>query len=93
MTNISVEIYEKSESYCRYCESVGRVFDKWLQQTDNIVHPEVFSAEDNSDMLTELGAQQAPVYIVRRDGNTSVISGNNPDLLIDTLNGKSSIWD
>lgn len=93
MTNISVEIYEKSESYCRYCESVGRVFDKWLKQSSDDITTDFFSAEENSDMLSELGAQQAPVYIVRRDGNTSVISGNNPDLLIDTLNGKSSIWD
>lgn len=93
MAKINVEIYEKTQSFCRYCISVGHVFSKWREQTSDEVEFDVYSAEEHAEELNALGAKQAPVYIVEREGATEVISGNNPDKLIDVLNGNSSIWD
>ncbi|AYQ98438.1 thioredoxin [Corynebacterium phage Kimchi1738] len=96
MTKIDVTAYEKTRSHCPQCEDMRKHFERWLSDDENIHHDitrVTLSAEDNRDLLIELGVMSAPVYVIERDGKTSVVSGNNPDILIDALNGVDGIWD
>lgn len=96
MTKIDVTVYEKTRSHCPQCDDMRKHFEHWLNDDDNVHHDVtrvVLSAEDNRDALIELGAMSAPVYVIERDGNQNVVSGNNPDVMIDALNGVDSIWD
>lgn len=96
MTKIDVTVYEKTCSPCQQCDDMRRHFERWLNDDDNVHHDVtrvVLSAEDNRDALIELGAMSAPVYVIDRDGKQNVVSGNNPDVMIDALNGVDSIWD
>lgn len=93
MAKVEVDIYEKKHSHCSNCEAMRPVFEEWANDTTDTVTSWTFSAEDHVEELRDLGVQQAPVYLVRRDDKTSVISGYNPDILVDELNGDTGIWD
>lgn len=96
MSKIDVTVYEKTRGRCTQCDDMRKIFERWLDDDDNVHHDVtriVLSAEDNRDALIELGAMSAPVYVVERDNRQTVISGNNPDVMIDALNGVDSLWD
>lgn len=92
MTNITVDRYEKTESRCVQCESMRREFDKWADQSTDEIVMNTFSAEANRDVLLDAGARSAPVYIITREGVTTVVSGDNPDIMIDALEGNDGLW-
>ena len=97
---ITVTFYKKTYSHCSSCDAMATVLQRWI---DN--HPEAkikvftLSVEDNMDQVrTDFpNAQQAPIVVVDRvndDINERTwVSGNNPDILVDMLNGDQDIWD
>lgn len=93
MAKVEVDIYNKTQSHCSNCKVMGEVFEKWASQTTDKVTSFTMSAESNRDKLIELGAQSAPVYVVKRGSSTTVISGLNPDILVDALDGRDGLWD
>lgn len=93
MAKVEVDIYNKTYGHCSNCREMTRVFTEWASQTDDKVTSFTFSAEEHSESLKDLGAQAAPVYIVKRGKNTTVVSGLNPDILVDALEGRDDLWD
>lgn len=93
MSKVEVDIYNKTYSHCSNCVAMSEVFTDWVTDTSDRVKTFTLSAEDHAEELKDLGARSAPVYVVKRDGNTTVVSGNNPDILVDALNGDDGIWD
>lgn len=93
MAKVEVDIYNKTYGYCSNCEAMGAVFSEWVGKTTDKVTSFTLSAEDNRDKLIELGVQMAPVYVVKRGGAETVVSGNNPDVLVDALDGRDGLWD
>lgn len=93
--NIKVDFYEKTTSHCTFCKSMMNVLNTWIENSSDKVEVSTHSIEENLGSLIAEGVQAkaAPVVIVERGKNITVISGNNPDILVDALNGKSSIWD
>ena len=93
MSKIDVTIYEKTQSPCPYCDNMRRHFLSWQAKSTDTVTAEFKSAEENIDTLITLGASAAPVYIIKRGKNESIVYGNNPDVLIDSLEGVDGVWD
>lgn len=93
MSKIEVTVYEKTQSPCRYCDSMRRHFLSWQAKSSDTVNVEFKSAEENTDTLIALGATAAPVYIIKRGKNETIVFGNNPDVLIDSLEGVDGVWD
>ena len=86
-----VEIYEKPR--CPNCVQMRRVFDEWLEKNPNTSF-DVLSAVDNKVYLAERGVMSAPCYrIISTTGDEQFISGLNPDMLMDALNGDDELWD
>lgn len=86
-----IEIYEKPR--CPNCIQMRRVFDKWLEKNPDANFGEL-SAKDNKDYLAERGVMSAPCYrIISTTGDEQFISGLNPDMLMDALNGDDELWD
>lgn len=95
MTKIYVSIFNKTETRCTNCKDMMKVFNDWaLDNVDTAdLTTTVESVEENRDFLIkDLGALAAPVYVIDREGKTTVVSGNNPDILVDALNGDDDIW-
>lgn len=87
----SIEIYEKPR--CPNCIKMRKVFDKWVEKNPDAKF-EAFSAIENKSFLAENGVMSAPCYrIVSTTGDEQFISGDNPDMLMDALNGSDDIWD
>lgn len=97
---ITVTFYKKTYSHCSACDAMASVLQRWIDS-----HPEVkikvftLSIEDNMDRIQTYfpNARQAPVVVIDRsrggDVDRSWTSGNNPDILVDMLNGDQDIWD
>ncbi len=94
MARIEVDIYNKTLSKCPHCASMRKVFDRWCLENEECheVTSVEMSAEYNLDILMELGVQSAPVYVIRRDGHTSVVSGDSQDDLVELLEGRDLTW-
>lgn len=69
-----------------------KAFEQWLEETDKTVDVHERSAIDNAEFLKSEGHLAAPVYFVEYGGEVHSVSGLQPDLLVDTLNGDDSIW-
>ena len=69
-----------------------KAFDQWLEETDKTVDVHELSAIEHAELLKSEGHLAAPVYYVEREGEVHSVSGLQPDLLVDTLNGYDSIW-
>lgn len=93
LKKINITRYNKTQSHCSNCDRMDDAFNSWAAQAEVEIDMLTLSAEDHRDELIELGATSAPVYVVHLDGDMKVISGYNPDILIDTLNGESDIWE
>lgn len=93
MSKVHVKIYEIKSRPCRYCNIMRQHFGSWQATTRDTVTVEEFDAEEHPEALAELGALAAPVYVVKRGRTESVVYGNNPDILIDALNGVDGVWD
>ena len=89
-TRMRVTIYSKPR--CGACTKMREAFDQWLEETDKTVDVHEFSAIENAELLRNGGHLAAPVYYVEREGEVHSVSGLQPDLLVDTLNGYDSIW-
>lgn len=91
---IKVTVYEKTDSYCVHCEQMRAVMDEWLNRNPDVeVSVVTFSIEENLELMMEYGFNSAPVYVIENQDVTTMTSGNNPDLLIDALENRNSIWD
>lgn len=91
---IKVTVYEKTDSYCVHCEQMRAVMDEWLNHNpDAEVSVVTFSIEENLELMMEYGFNSAPVYVIESEEVVTMTSGNNPDLLIDALENRNSIWD
>lgn len=69
-----------------------KAFDQWLEETDETVDVQELSAIESAELLKSGGHLAAPVYFVERGGEVHSVSGLQPDLLVDILNGDDSIW-
>lgn len=91
---IKVTVYEKTDSYCAHCEQMRAVMDEWLNRNPDVeVSVVTFSIEENLELMMEYGFNSAPVYVIENQEVTTMTSGNNPDLLIDALENRNSVWD
>lgn len=91
---IKVTVYEKTDSYCVHCEQMRAVMDEWLNRNPDVeVSVVTFSIEENLELMMEYGFNSAPVYVIESEEVVTMTSGNNPDLLIDALENRNSIWD
>ena len=97
MAYIEIEFYEKTYSHCTQCENMKAALMEWIEQNKGKDQITLFSlsAEDNIDHIQKEApdAQSAPVVKVIRGTVEQWVSGNNPDILIDVLEGRTSIWD
>ena len=66
--------------------------DQWLEETNKTVDVYERSAIESAEFLKSEGHLAAPVYFVEHDGEVHSVSGLQPDLLVDILNGDDSIW-
>ena len=89
-TRTRVTIYSKPR--CPSCVAMRKAFDQWLEETDETVDVHELSAIEHAELLKSEGHLAAPVYFVEYDGDVHSVSGLQPDLLVDTLNGDDSIW-
>ena len=91
---IKVTVYEKTDSYCVHCEQMRAVMDEWLNHNPDVeVSVVTFSIEENLELMMEYGFNSAPVYVIENQDVTTMTSGNNPDLLVDALENRNSVWD
>lgn len=95
MSLIHIVRWEKTTTACPQCDNMRRHVDKWLEVNgdDHEVVITNESAEDDRDYLIDIGATTAPVYMVERDGVETTVMGNNPDILLDALDGQEEIWE
>lgn len=93
---VDVLFFEKTLSRCPSCLSMKKTLEAWEKK-----HPEVhvdtayLPVEQHIDYIQKEhpNIQEAPVIEVHRDGEKHVVSGNNPDILVDYLSGLDSVWD
>lgn len=91
---IKVTVYEKTESYCVHCEQMRAVMEEWLDRNPDVeVSVVTLSIEENLELMMEYGFNSAPVYVIESEDVTTMTSGNNPDLMIDALENRNSVWD
>lgn len=88
---VSVTIYEKPS--CSACRVMRDAFNNWLCDTNDRVSIAERSAIEEVDFLIADGHLSAPVYYIERDGESHSVSGMQPDLLVDLLQGDDSIWE
>jgi hypothetical protein len=93
---VRITFYTKTYGHCHNCDAMKVVMRKWIDNYDGNVELMTLSAEDNIGSLKEkygnsLG--EAPVIEITRSGKEYVVTGNNPDIMVDYLNGADSIWD
>lgn len=91
---IKVTVYERTEYYCGHCEQMQAVMEEWLNRNPDVeVSVVTFSIEENLELMMEYGFNSAPVYVIENGDVTTMTSGNNPDILIDALENRNSVWD
>lgn len=91
---IKVTVYERTEYYCGHCEQMQAVMEEWLNRNPDVeVSVVTFSIEENLELMMEYGLNSAPVYVIENGDVTTMTSGNNPDILIDALENRNSVWD
>lgn len=93
---IEIDFYHKTYSACPACDRMGKTLDRWIEENpEKNINVNWLSAEDHAVELRAREVSAAPVIVIRRSKNTAeeIVSGNNPDILIDILDGKSSVWD
>lgn len=93
---VKITFYTKTMGRCTNCEAMKTALHRWIDDYDGNVELITLSAEDCIGILKEkygdsLG--QAPVIEITRSGKEYVVTGNNPDIMVDYLNGVDSIWD
>lgn len=95
--SITVDFYKKTESICPSCNRMDIVLKSWIKKhPEHEVEVNYLSAEEHLETLKSFGVREAPVIFVDRvgsDGRVEMVTGNNPDILVDLLDGKSDIWD
>lgn len=89
---ITIDIYSKPR--CVACNVMRDALEDWIEDT-NAKHVTITErdARQHLDYLTEQGHLAAPVYEIEIDGLTSYVSGQQPDVLVDILDGDDDIWD
>ena len=87
---VRVTIFSKPR--CPSCVAMRKAFNQWLEETDRTVDVHELSAIEHAELLKSEGHLAAPVYFVEYDGDVHSVSGLQPDLLVDTLNGDDSVW-
>lgn len=77
---------------CQYCTAMKRAYLKWKEHNPREHKLTTLSAAEHRDMLKELGAMSAPVWVVKDENNEYVVSGLNTDALVDILDGDGDFW-
>lgn len=93
MRQLDVEIYEK-RGHCPNCLTMRSEFDKWSSGSDDEVEVTIGFIEAHPEIVAESEALAAPIYKIT-DLNTeevNFVSGLQPDVLVDTLDGKLDLW-
>lgn len=97
MANIEIEFYEKTRSHCPNCMYMKAALRRWIEQNGGKDDVKVFSLslEDNRDKVIAENpdAKAAPAVKITRGKDVNWVTGNNPDIMVDYLNGDSDIWD
>lgn len=88
---IKINIYSKPR--CSQCVVMRDTLESWVKDTGKSVDVLELSAIEYIDYLTDQGHMSAPVYEIERNGEMSYVSGLQPDVLVDILDGNESIWD
>lgn len=94
--SITVNFYKKTYTHCPACEAMEKTLTRWIEENEEVdVTVFTLSLEDNADKISTKfpDAKQAPIVEVERPGERTWVSGNNPDILVDLLNGDQDIWD
>lgn len=93
---IQVDFYEKTESVCPYCRKMNAVLNNWIKKhPEHDVTVDYLSVEEFLDGLKDVGVTSAPAVFVRRgnDKSNTMVQGNNPDILVDLLDGEDGLWE
>lgn len=93
MQEVTVDVYAK-KTHCTYCNAMRSELDRWIGDTRDDTQVEVndFFIEEHPEVFDHGDFLAAPIYRIERDGEEFWINGNNPDVLVDTLNGNESVW-
>lgn len=91
MTPITIVRYSKPR--CPSCVLMDETLTRWQKGKSRPVYVEDKSALDYLEYLRGEGHMAAPVYEITIDGVTRSVSGAQPDVLVDILDGTSGIWD
>lgn len=96
MSKTEITFFEKKYSHCPSCIVMRTAIEKWAADNpeEELVMTSL-SAEDNISFLRENypNHKQAPVVLMTRDGYDMVVSGRNPDILVDMLGGLDDLWE
>lgn len=93
---IDVKFYTKAYSRCTQCDAMKTALLSWEEEhPEHDVDVEFVAVEEHLDEVQAKypKVQSAPIVEVTRGRSTEVVSGNNPDILEDLLNGLDSVWD
>lgn len=94
---VEIDFYEKVYAHCPACVSQKKIVEAWIEknESDLDITYRKFPLEEHVEELQEKhrGLLGAPVIEILRNGERHVVSGNNPDILADYLNGIDSVWD
>ena len=85
-----VEVYSKPN--CKNCDTMADHFSAWLAENEGVADVKNRGAEDNIELLMDNDVFAAPAYRIIRGDEEEWVSGLNPDLLIDKLNGDDGVW-
>ena len=94
--NITVDFYKKTESICPSCNRMDIVLKSWVKKhPEHEVEVNYLSAEEHLEKLMEMGVREAPAVLVCHGDNDewTMVSGNNPDILVDLLDGEDGLWE
>ena len=93
--NITVDFFEKTESVCPNCKRMAAVLKSWVKKhPEHEVQVNYLSAEEHLDKLVEMGVQEAPAVLIchGEDDEWTMVSGHNPDVMVDVLNDDEDLW-
>lgn len=89
---IKVDFYQK-QGHCPQCLNMDRAIRSWVADTTEWCQVSHYFIEDHPEIVQKAHASSAPVVRIVRDDKEQFVSGNNPDILIDMLNGQDTLWD
>lgn len=93
---VDVKFYTKAYSRCTQCDGMKTALLNWEEEhPEHDLNVEFIAVEENLDEVQAKypKVQSAPIVEITRGRSTEVVSGNNPDILEDLLNGLDSVWD